>query len=217
MAIEDQLSHAEGFASVITQVETSSEGLDHSGIEPGMADAIVSRDVVGSGARGPLLDLGSGGGLPGLLLAHMYPSRRIVLLDASERRTAFLMESVVECGWSGRVEVVRGRAEELARLPGLRGIFSVVTARSFGSPPVTAECSTGFINAGGYLIVSEPPATQGSVRWPAEDLKELGLEPLPSVVGNYNYQVLRQATVCSDRYPRRTGIPAKRPIYSLDV
>ena len=88
------------------------------------------------------LDLGAGGGLPGLVLLDRWRGASAVLLDAQEKRCRFLAEAVAELGWEGRVEVIAGRAEVLAREPRLRGQFPVVVARGFGPPPVTADRSS---------------------------------------------------------------------------
>jgi len=179
------------------------------------------------------LDLGSGGGLPGLVLVSAWPTTDWWLLDANHRRTEFLQEAVDALGLADRVTVLRGRAEELAHDPELRGAFDLVVARSFGKPAVTAECAAGFLTVGGSLVVSEPPAvpapavspaagrssptdglydadtTEGS-RWDAEGLAQLGLENVGQQVG---CQVLRATELCPDRYPRRVGIPGKRPLF----
>jgi 16S rRNA (guanine527-N7)-methyltransferase len=154
------------------------------------------------------LDLGSGGGLPGLVLALGWPGSRWTLVDANDRRTAFLNWAVEDLGLNGRVAVIRGRAEELAHGQAMRAHSQLVTARSFGPPAVTAECASGFLAVGGVLIVSEPPG--GEQRWNTQGLAELGLQPGPSRDG---CQVLVQETACPERYPRRVGIPAKRPLF----
>jgi 16S rRNA (guanine527-N7)-methyltransferase len=164
-----------------------------------------------------ILDLGSGGGLPGLVLAAEWPEAEVVLLDANERRTEFLERAVVRCGFSERVSVVHQRAELSGRDPRYRGAFDGVAVRSFGSPAVVAECAAPFLRPGGWLIVSEPPGISGadgsSVRWPAGALAQFGLEPGESVRADFGYQVLRQREPCPDRFPRRNGVPAKNPLF----
>ena len=167
-------------------------------------------EAVAGPFQGYGLDLGAGGGLPGLVLAQRYEAARWVFLDANERRTAFLAETVASLGWSDRAEVLRARAEDAARLDRCRGQFDLVTARSFGPPAVVAECAAGFLRVGGVLIVSEPPDADGS-RWRHEtQLRELGLVLETTSPG---YQALRQVEACPDRYPRRSGVPAKRPLF----
>jgi 16S rRNA (guanine527-N7)-methyltransferase len=158
---------------------------------------------------GRILDLGSGGGAPALPLAVWLPEAEFVLLDAMERRTQFLTEAVARLGVGNRVVVVRDRAETAGRLPALRGSFDTVTARSFGPPAVTAECGAPFLRVGGILVVSEPPETAD--RWPASGLDELGMRRLGG--DSAGVAVLEQESLCPDRYPRRSGIPTKRPIF----
>ena len=170
---------------------------------------------------GRWLDLGSGGGLPGLVLALCWPDSEAVLLDSAERRTSFLVDAVRSLGWTGRVTVLRARAEEAGRRPDLRGRFDVVVARSFGAPPVTAECAAPFLCPGGVLLVSEPPTTASSEgesdrrRWPPEGLAAVGQAPGPFVRNRFGYQVVRQVQVCPDQFPRRVGLATKRPLYQV--
>ena len=209
MALAEQIDHALGFARAY---------------EAATAGARTDGDVPAVGPR-HWLDLGSGGGLPGLVLAQYWPRSEAVLLDSSERRTAFLLEAVQQLGWDGRVQVVRARAEDAGRDPVLRERFDVVWARSFGSPPVTAECAAPFLVPGGFLIVSEPPdaievpglegETQTAARWPREGLVELGQEPVTTVRDRFGYQVIRQASPCPERFPRRSGVAGKRPLYRV--
>ena len=177
--IDAQIAHAEGFAEALGDVE------------PEVA-----------------LDLGAGGGLPGLVLASRWGATRWILLDASERRTRFLIQAVSRLGLARRVTVERGRAEDLARGPD-RGTVEVVTARGFGSPAVTLECGGGFLRPGGALVVSEPPDRVD--RWPTDAVAALGFEVEPRTDGPY--RVLRlTGTFPADR-PRRVGIPTKRPLF----
>jgi 16S rRNA (guanine527-N7)-methyltransferase len=172
----------------------------------------------GGGETPRLLDLGSGGGLPGLVLAEVWPTCTVVLLDANERRTDFLRRSVTKCGLGDRVSVVHQRAEVAGRDPALRGSFDGVVVRSFGPPAVVAECAAPFLHPGGWLIVSEPPgsaegAAEEGARWPAGPLAQVGLEPQEFVRTEFGYQVLRQAEACPDRFPRRNGVPTKSPLF----
>jgi 16S rRNA (guanine527-N7)-methyltransferase len=109
--------------------------------------------------------------------------------------------------------VVCARAEEAARAPQWRGSFDVVTARSFGPPAVTAECAVGFLRIGGALLVSEPPDPHPE-RWPADGLARLGLiaEPVPGTASAHLIR-LRTSEAVDPRWPRRVGIPRKRPLW----
>jgi 16S rRNA (guanine527-N7)-methyltransferase len=191
--LERQVHHAEGFAAI-------ARGL--------------------AGARpASLIDLGSGGGLPGLVVAIGWPDATMALLEANGRRAAFLRRAVNRLGLASRVSVLEDRAEVSGRQEGLRAAFDGVLARSFGRPAVVAECAAPFLKMGGWLVVSEPPRAeeeeqeQEGSRWPPDPLRQLGLEPTEVVHEDFEYRTLRQVAQCPERYPRRNGIPAKRPLF----
>lgn len=158
------------------------------------------------------LDLGSGGGLPGLVLAFEWPDARGVLLDAMVKRTEFLRTACARLGIADRIEVRCARAEDAGRDPVLRGSFDLVTARSFAPPAVTAECAASFLRVGGMLVVSEPPEDDDT-RWPAAGLAELGLEVVQSPTPERRFVGMRATRPAPDRYPRRVGVPGKRPLW----
>ena len=159
------------------------------------------------GVRGDALDLGAGGGVPGLILAGARTDLAWTFVDAMAKRTAFLERAVTALGLD--VEVLTGRAEELGRVH--RGRYQAVVARSFGGPAVTAECAAPFLAIGGRLIVSEPPG--GGDRWSPAGLAELGLGAVTTFAGPPALAVAIQEAACPDRYPRRTGVPTKRPLW----
>lgn len=157
------------------------------------------------------VDLGSGGGVPGLVLAVALPGSRWLLLDAMAKRTAFLTEAVARLGVADRVVVRTERAETSGRDPELRGAHDAVVARGFASPAVSAECAAPLLRTGGVLVVSEPPG--GADRWPAGPLLELGLREDRRVVGPPALVRFRQEAPVPERFPRRVGVPAKRPLW----
>lgn len=176
------------------------------------------------GDAGRVLDLGTGGGVPGLVVAAIRPGLEILLLDARERRCRFLRHALTELELASRAEVVEARAEAAARRPELREQMDVVMARSFSLPAVTAECATGFLRLGGLLVVSEPPAGGPGVspcegadpadsRWPEASLADLGLGPaVPCHEPDGTFVVLEKRR-SEGRWPRRVGVPSKRPLW----
>ena len=235
--VDRHVWHARGFARTLTAawraaLVTDSHGDGRSGAVAGEATAAL--------APGPgpvrLVDLGAGGGVPGLVVATELADVRVLLLEANGRRAGFLGDAVAHCGLEGRVEVLHARAEEAGRDRDRRGRFDAVLARSFGSPAVTAECAAPLLRPGGVLVVSEPPdrahermegvsvagsfgavARTGSSmradRWPSERLALLGMARGVTVQDEFTYQVVVQRMPCPARYPRRTGVPAKRPLF----
>lgn len=159
-------------------------------------------------------DLGSGGGVPGLVLAREWMGADACLIDASARRCSFLRQAVARLGLAERVEVACGRAEELGRDPRCRCAFEMVVARGFGRPAVTAECAAPLLALGGILVVSEPPPPVPR-RWDAGSLGSLGFGP-PALreVGDSHFVIIEKVGDTLERWPRRTGIPGKRPLWS---
>lgn len=187
--VEAHLDHAAGFAAVVR----SAAGPEWS---PGLA-----------------ADLGSGAGLPGLPLSLLFPASRWLLIEAGRRRAAFLRHAVAVLGVEPRVGVLEERAEVTGRRPGVRHHLDLVVARSFGPPAVVAECAAPLLRTGGRLIVSEPPEADDA-RWPATGLRPLGMAAGPVVEARgARFQILEQRQPCDVRFPRRTGIPGKRPLF----
>jgi 16S rRNA (guanine527-N7)-methyltransferase len=189
--LDPQVRHAQGFTAIARRLSA-----------PGSAQ---------------LIDLGSGGGLPGLVVATEWPDASVALLEANGRRAAFLRRAVERLDLEGRVSVLEERAEVSGREPGLRGHFDGVLARSFGRPAVLAECAAPLLRVEGWLLVSEPPRSDPQdgqdARWPAEPLRQLGLEPAEVIHEGFEYRTLRQREPCPDRFPRRNGVPAKKPLF----
>lgn len=182
---------------------------------PGSLEAQVDRSLAFTAATPRprrALDLGSGGGLPGLVLALAWPETVWTLLDGSVRRCEFLVAMVERLSLTARVAVLAERAE-LSGRGGLRASQDLVVARGFGPAAVTAECAAPLLRVGGHLVVAEPPGGAPE-RWPAAELATLGLEPVEQLVEPVALQVLHQASPCPERFPRRVGIPNKRPLYT---
>lgn len=195
---------------------------------PGPLAAQVERtlaftDVLGREPQGLAVDLGTGGGLPGLVLATAWPGPRWLLVEAQHRRAAWLEKAVDQLGLGGRVTVVNDRAEVVGR-SGHRHTACLVTARSFGPPATTAECAAPFLAPGGLLVVADAPreVRARQVRWPADGLGLLGLRLAEErQVGTgenvASFAVMEAVRLCDARFPRRTGVPAKRPLFGTAV
>ena len=115
-----------------------------------------------------VLDLGSGGGVPGLIIAHDLPATRLTLLDRRAKRTDALERLIRRLGWEDRItvactDVTTFHPDEP---------FDAVVARGFGPPEFTLAQAVRFVRAGGPIVISEPP--EGD-RWDDRLLAELGL------------------------------------------
>jgi len=156
------------------------------------------------------IDIGSGGGLPGLILAGLTGGTW-VLVERAARKCTFLDWAVGELGLRDRVDVVCGDVVDVAR-GNLRGRAALVTARGFGSPPTTAECGAPLLSAGGRLVVSEPPS--GTSRWSVEALEQLDLRDEGAWhTGSAHYRALVSGGSCPERFPRRNSRQAADPLF----
>lgn len=164
-------------------------------------------------APAPLLDLGSGAGVPGIVLATLWPDVSVALLDGQTRRTAWLRTAVARLGLDSRVQVLEGRAEDLGHDPNLRERYPLVVARGFGPAATTAECGTAFTAVGGALSVSEPPGGAGD-RWPEAELEGLGLRVESQVVQpGGTFVILRKHAPLAVEVPRLRNLPLRKPLW----
>lgn len=123
-----------------------------------------------------VLDLGSGGGVPGLIIAHERPDLRVTLLDRRSKRTDFLERAVRRLGWQDRVTVITADAADVSD-----DVTDAVVARGFGPPDETLRLAARLVRHGGTIIVSEPPQQDPfEDRWDDELLGLLGLERRPA-------------------------------------
>lgn len=139
-----------------------------------MAHAGSFVDALGEqpdGAR--LIDLGSGGGLPGLVIADRMRHIAVTLIDRRQKRTDFLRQAVARLGFD-HVAVVAGDAVEHAQsvAVGATPAYTAATARGFGPPTLTLRIANELVGRAGVIIISEPPEGE---RWDSALVEELGL------------------------------------------
>ena len=165
-----------------------------------------------------LLDVGSGAGLPGVPLAVAHPELSVTLLEATEKKAAFLRQLIANLGLAG-VDVVRGRAETLAHDMGLRERFDVVASRAVARLPVLAELTLPFCRVGGLVVAQKARGAQQEIEDAELAIAQLGgklraVTPVtvPESDTRRLLVTIEKRTSTPSRYPRRAGIPAKRPL-----
>lgn len=121
-----------------------------------------------------VLDLGSGAGVPGLVIALDRPMLRVTLVDRRAKRIDALHRSIAALGWTARVAALEAEADALIQDPLHQGAYDAVVARGFGPPTTTLRAATRLARVGGCIIISEPPAGQPS-RWEPSLLAEYGV------------------------------------------
>jgi 16S rRNA (guanine527-N7)-methyltransferase len=148
-------------------------------IEHAQAFVAALADVTGT-----VIDIGTGAGVPGLVIAQERTDLALVLADRRATRMDALRMGVSGLGWEDRITVLTCDIADLGKQPEHVGQYDAVVCRGFGSPEVTAPLARPLLKNGGTLIVSEPPSPKPS-RWTSELLEKTGFEPpeyLPGVV-----------------------------------
>jgi 16S rRNA (guanine527-N7)-methyltransferase len=169
-------------------------------------DALSGLPAVDAAPDGPLVDVGSGGGLPGLVLAVVRPRRPVHLVEATARKAGFIAEAAAELGVI--VEVHAQRSEDVARGP-LRDSCACVVARALAPPPIAAELCLPLCRPGGRLVLWSREAAGAALAHAARELGgELRSPECPGVL------VVGKLAPTPERFPRRPGMAVKRPLYA---
>jgi 16S rRNA (guanine527-N7)-methyltransferase len=166
-----------------------------------------------------IADLGSGAGLPGLVLAAALPEARVDLIESVSRKCAFLRRAVERLGIAN-AEVVCARAESWAADQG-REAYDAVTARAVGRLPTVAELASPLLRDGGYLLSwrgrrdpdEEAKLARASARLAVEPVEVRAVIPYPGSRDRHIHLVRKNGPTPDD-LPRRPGMAAKRPFGS---
>lgn len=161
----------------------------------------------------PLVDIGSGGGLPAIPLA-LATGVRATLVEATAKKTRFLEGALRRLGIAG--EVVNGRAEIVAHYPAYRDRFASGTIRAVAEATTCAELLLPFIAPGGVALLQRGSMTPKERTALADAALVLAaeLERIADVDAGRCIVILRKTGPTPARFPRRTSIPAKRPLCS---
>lgn len=179
-----------------------------------IADCLVLLPLIGEAHR--VVDVGSGAGLPGLPIKIARPDIELALIEANRGRAAFLVHALARLGLDG-VEVVAERAETAGHDPRLRESFDLAVARALAPMPVLVELCLPLVRVGGRLLAmkTEPGPELAAASAAIAELggEVSGTEPAPSAARSRGeVVVISKARPTPARYPRRPGIPARRPI-----
>ena len=170
-----------------------------------------------------LIDVGSGAGFPGVPLSIALPGVRVTLLEAQQKRADFLRSVVDALGLNA--EVICARAEDAGRRDGLREGFDIACARAVAPLNVLAEYLLPFARVGGKMLALKGPTLQEELDAAAPALKELGggeirvtTAALPRR-GDWTHRLVwvDKAAPTPERYPRRAGVPEKRPLNEKNI
>lgn len=166
--------------------------------------------------RKKILDLGCGGGVPGLILAILLPESRITLLDSSVRKTQFVADCIKKLELEN-ARVLCLRSEELARESAHRGHYDAVTAKAVTKMSSLVELAIPFLKVQGQLVAFKGPRVDQEILEAKNAFRELKSK----VVLHHRYEfgdrdyrivVVEKMQKTSGKYPRKVGLPQKKPL-----
>ncbi len=168
------------------------------------------------GAR--LIDVGTGAGFPGIPLAIVYPELKVTLVDSLNKRVDFLRDTACELPLDG-ADVRSGRAEDLAKDEQYRETFDITVSRAVAGLPVLCEYCLPFVRTGGIFIAYKGPDADGELESAENAISVLGggsVRTKPCVIPGTDIRrtliIIEKTSPTPGKYPRRAGIPAKRPL-----
>lgn len=183
-------------------------------------DSITCFAAFGFDANISLLDVGSGAGLPGIPLAICRPDLFVTLLESTSKKCRFL-ELAVQNLALDRVAVDCSRAETAAHDPTMRETFNVAVTRALADLAVIAELSLPFVKTGGHALAMKGPSIGDEIDRACDAIHIVGGEitdvktmsiTTPSGAVARTIIVMTKIAQTPEKYPRRPGIPAKRPL-----
>jgi len=164
------------------------------------------------------LDIGTGAGFPGLPLKIVWPNLKLTLLESRQKKVRFLEHIVADLGLT-TVTAVRDRAETLAHHPEHREAYDLVMGRAVAELPVLLEYALPFCRRGGMVLAQKGEAATAEAIASDRALAILGGElrrivpvEIPGLAETRHIMVVEKTAQTPDRYPRRPGMPKKRPL-----
>ena len=181
-------------------------------------DSLTCLLVMGKNPGGKLVDIGSGAGFPGLPLKIVSPSLQVTLIESVGKKADFC-RFIAEGLHMEAVEVLNARAETIGQHEDHRAEYDWVTARAVAAMPVLIEYVLPLLKIGGMAVIqkgetgpAETHSAEAGIRLLGGKVQQVKRLDLPRVVEARYLVVLEKVAATPDKYPRRPGIPSKRPL-----
>lgn len=185
-------------------------------VEKHFLDSVLAARYFDFSSAQSLIDVGTGAGFPGIPLKILYPQLQVVLLDSLRKRVDFLQEIVDNLKLCS-VEAVHERAEEIGRDARFRESFDVCVSRAVANLSTLSEYCTPFLKTGGVFISYKSGTADEEAEKAAGAIKKLGCRRMKTEkysLGEAGRSLIfiERAERLGSQYPRKAGIPAKKPL-----
>ncbi|MDR2519587.1 MAG: 16S rRNA (guanine(527)-N(7))-methyltransferase RsmG [Eubacteriaceae bacterium] len=190
--------------------------------EKHIMDSLSLQDWLPQGAS--LVDVGTGGGFPGIALKIARPDLKVSLVESIGKKLRAVERAAAKAGISGDLEFVCMRAEDAARLPKMREAYDAAACRALAPLAVALEWCAGFVRLGGRVIAMKGPRLFEEIGEAGGCESLLGLSP-PKTVG-YTLEpscarrflaIYKKTSATPKRYPRQAGAVKKKPLGSAKM
>jgi 16S rRNA (guanine527-N7)-methyltransferase len=165
-----------------------------------------------------LIDIGIGGGFPGIPLLIAYPHWKLCAVDSVSKKLKFIEILCKKLGISDRIEIVSARAEGLAHMPGKREAFDLAVTRAVARMNVICEYCLPFVRPGGYFVAYKAKTASEELEDARSAIHILGGNYIKTVQYTLsgkeerNLVLIKKISPTPQKYPRKPGMPAKKPL-----
>lgn len=165
-----------------------------------------------------LIDVGTGAGFPGIPLKIVYPDLSVTLLDSLNKRISFLNDVIESCNFV-HVKTIHGRAEDFGVDEAFREMYDLCISRAVANLSTLSELCIPFIKPGGYFvsykadnIMEEMKLSKNAIYITGGSIERVEKVILPDTEVKRNLLFIKKVSETPDKYPRRPGIPSKKPL-----
>ena len=221
--VEDPRAKAEKMVAYLDRILEANEQVNltairdrEEGIRKHLIDSLSCLEAAGTPETA--VDIGTGGGFPGVPLAIALPETRFTLIDSVEKKLR-IVEEICNDLDINNIEIYHGRAEDLAREEDHRDYYDLCVSRAVANMQTLCELCLPFVKKGGRLIAYKGPECVDEVKAAAKAMEELegrlqAIAPQPGTEGmeGHSLVIIEKIGVTDPRYPRRAGVPSKKPL-----
>lgn len=182
-------------------------------------DSLIAKDIEAMKYAETVIDVGTGGGFPGVPLAIIFPEKQFVLMDSLNKRLKVIDDLCAKAGITN-VVTLHGRAEDLARMKEHRDKYDICVSRAVANMSVLSEYCLPFVRKGGYFLAYKGPNSEEEVNAAMKAIDILGgrvesyTEAFSADVFDFSHYIIciKKIKETPAKYPRKAGIPSKDPI-----